>query len=72
VPVYDDVIGGVTNTTQRQWEPLWCKLNEQDQILHRRLLGLRGTPSVPKSVSPLRILDVLAWLEGKGKYPVPK
>jgi hypothetical protein len=72
VPIYDDVIGRVTQTMQRQWEPLWCKLNEQDQKLHRRLLGLQGTPGVPENLSPLRILDVVAWLEGKGIYPVPK
>jgi Family of unknown function (DUF6308) len=72
VPIYDDVIGRVTETTQRQWEPLWCKLNDHDQKLHRRLLGLQGTPGVPKHLSPLRILDVVAWLEGKGIYPAPE
>jgi hypothetical protein len=37
--------------------------------LHRRLQRLHQLAGLPTDVSPLRVLDVIAWLEGKDRGP---
>jgi hypothetical protein len=64
-PIYDSVVAAVTNAVEKQWEPMRLALRENDLALHRRLLRLRSEAGLPESVSPLRVLDVIAWLEGK-------
>jgi hypothetical protein len=64
-PIYDSVVAAVTNTVEQQWEPMRLALRENNLALHRRLLGLRSEADLPKEVTALRVLDVIAWLEGK-------
>jgi len=67
VPIWDTVIAVVTDAHDHQWEPLRAALQEDDHALHRRLLTLRDAAGLPADVSALRVLDVIAWREGKNK-----
>lgn len=68
VPVYDSVIREhVFNNSGVQWVPLWSALRADDGALHQRLLKLRAAAGLPDDVSPLRIFDVLAWMDGSGR-----
>ena len=64
-PIWDSVVAAVTGTAKQQWEPMRLALRENDRALHRRLLSLRDEAGLPAAVSATRVLDVLAWLEGK-------
>jgi hypothetical protein len=65
VPIYDSVVGAVTGTTRLQWEPLRQALRTDGRALHHRLIELRRAAGLPEAVSALRVLDVIAWREGK-------
>jgi hypothetical protein len=64
-PIYDSVVAAVTSTQQRQWEPLRQELRANNRELHARLLRLRATAGLSEQISPLRVFDVITWLEGK-------
>lgn len=66
-PIWDSVVAAVTDTVPAQWEPLRVALRADDLALHRRLLRLRDAAHLPAEVSALRILDVIAWREGKDR-----
>ncbi|RZT79061.1 hypothetical protein EV382_2257 [Micromonospora violae] len=66
-PIWDTVVAAVTDTVPAQWEPLRTALRANDCALHRRLLRLRDAAELPTEVSALRILDVIAWREGKDR-----
>ncbi len=63
-PIYDSVVARVIGSTA-VWEPLRVKLQD-DAGLHPRLVGLRDEIGLPSQVSPLRVFDVVTWMEGKG------
>jgi hypothetical protein len=67
VPIWDSVVAAVTDTVQSQWEPLRLALGANDSALHHRLIGLRDRLRLPKEISALRVLDVIAWREGKDR-----
>ena len=46
-------------------EPLRAAVRANEYALHDRLLRLRDQVGLPNAVSALRILDVIAWREGK-------
>ncbi|MGW5079558.1 DUF6308 family protein [Micromonospora echinospora] len=71
LPVWDQYIGQVTGCTGEHWEPLRQALRADERALHRRLLRLRDTAGLPRGVSPLRVLDVICWLEGKAAAKPP-
>ena len=64
-PIWVSVVATVTDTVTAQWEPLRVALRKDDQALHCRLLHLRDAGWLPGTVSPLRVLDVIAWREGR-------
>lgn len=66
-PIWDSVVSEVTDTKKAQWEPLRLALRADDCALHRRLLRLRDQAGLPGTVSALRVLDVIAWREGKDR-----
>jgi len=47
------------------WQPLNAALRTDDQALQKRLLELRAVANLPESISALRVLDVIAWRDGK-------
>lgn len=60
-------------TQKRHWEPIRQQLRLNDGALQERLLSLRDQAGLPSDVSALRVLDVIAWMEGKraGLQPKP-
>jgi hypothetical protein len=64
-PIFDSVVARVLGTAERHWQPIHHALAADDAALHRRLLRLRDAAGLSEEVSALRVLDVLAWLEGK-------
>ena len=64
-PIYDSVVAAVTGTRDRQWEPLREGLRADGGALHHRLLRLREAAELPPEVSALRVLDVVAWMDGR-------
>lgn len=65
-PVYDDVVGRQLGTKAGQIELIRLALRQDDGALHHRLIELRDRTGLDESVPALRILDVLAWMQGKG------
>lgn len=66
-PIWDTVVAELTGTWGSQWEPLRLALRDDDRALHRRLVRLRAAAGLPGQVTALRVLDVICWMEGKGK-----
>ena len=67
IPIWDSVIGGVTQAGDYFWEPLRQELRADDAALHRRLLRLRDQAGLSPSVTALRVFDVVCWMEGKDR-----
>ena len=65
VPIYDKVLRKVMGLEEGHWQPLNAALRADDQALQRRLLELRAAANLPESISALRVLDVIAWRDGK-------
>jgi hypothetical protein len=66
-PIWDSVVTKVTNTHDNQWEPVRAALDQETpggMRLHDRLVRLHSEAALDSAVSPLRILDVIAWMEG--------
>ena len=68
VPTYDSIVAAVTDTAKGQWEPLRMALRDEDRALQKRLLRLRQAAVLSDAVSALRVLDVIAWMEGKKAF----
>ncbi|MGI8535309.1 MAG: DUF6308 family protein [Mycobacteriales bacterium] len=66
-PIRDEVVGTVLGLGREFWEPLWRALRAQDGALDSRLGRLHAEAGLPPEVSRLRVLDVLAWSEGKDR-----
>ncbi|MGB3764527.1 MAG: DUF6308 family protein [Ornithinimicrobium sp.] len=66
-PIYDSVVARVTHTKREQWEPVRVALRADDRALHQRLVHLHSEARLSSQVPPLRVLDVVAWMEGKDK-----
>lgn len=67
IPIVDRVLKQTIFFGQRhQWAPLHAALVAEDRALHRTLLDLHRAAGLSEQVAPVRVLDVLAWLEGSG------
>ncbi len=66
-PIWDRVVAEVTGTQKQQWEPLREALSKQNGALQQRLIALHTAAGLPAAVTPLRVLDVIAWREGKDR-----
>ena len=66
-PIYDDVIGRELGTKSAHLEPVRVAMREDG--LQSRLLDLRARAGLDESVPVIRVLDVLAWMQGKGYKP---
>lgn len=67
LPIYDDVIGRELGTKSAHLEPVRVAMREDE--LQSRLLDLRARAGLDESVPVIRVLDVLAWMQGKGYKP---
>lgn len=69
IPIYDSVVGKAVygGTTRGYWKRLHAGLTANDAALHKHLISLRQEAGLETWVSPLRIFDVVAWLDASGK-----
>jgi Family of unknown function (DUF6308) len=65
IPVYDRVVKTVTGGDRNYWKPLCQALQADNKALHQRLVRLHREAGLPQAVSPLRVFDVIAWMEGQ-------
>lgn len=65
MPIRDGVVEQVLGLDRQFWEPLRTALRDDHCALDLRLASLRLKAGVAPDVSRIRILDVLAWTEGK-------
>lgn len=67
IPIYDTEINRSLGLNKgAHWVPLAAELQANDRRLHDRLVELHASAGLGPEVSPLRVLDVLAWRVGKG------
>lgn len=67
VPIMDSVVKrAIFSDTPFQWESLHKALGADNRKLHKHLLKLHCAANLSASVSPLRVFDVLAWMDGSG------
>ena len=64
IPVYDSVIDRAfgLGSSAGQWDYWYAVLTSNDRKLHKHLLTLRYEAGLPEQISPLRVLDVVAWM----------
>lgn len=69
IPIYDSVVGQAVygGTSRGYWTRLHAELTANRSALHRHLVSLREQAGLEERVSPLRIFDVIAWLDASGK-----
>lgn len=67
IPIYDSLVGDAVfgGTSVGQWSRLNAALRADNGALQRRLISLRQDAGLPDSISPLRIFDVIAWLDAR-------
>ncbi|WP_308203640.1 DUF6308 family protein [Gordonia rubripertincta] len=63
-PIWDTVVVEVLGTRSSHLVPIHATLS-QDAALRQRLQQARADVGLPRHVSELRILDVIAWMQGK-------
>lgn len=65
VPIIDSIVAWhAFRDSLYQWRPLQDALRANDRALQRRLVELKESAALPEAVSPLRIFDVLTWMDG--------
>ncbi|MET7675953.1 DUF6308 family protein [Streptomyces seoulensis] len=62
LPVYDRVVRCVLGTPSSFWLDLHHALRADDHALHHELLDLRERAGIPKTVSALRVCDIVLWM----------
>ncbi|MFD7785550.1 DUF6308 family protein [Streptomyces nojiriensis] len=63
LPVYDKVVRCALGRPRPSfWLTLHAALRADDRALHRRLLALREAAGVARTVSALRVCDVVVWM----------
>jgi len=64
LPVCDSVVWKVLELRVTFWIDLHTSLRANNGELHQRLLLIREMAGVGEHISPLRILDIVAWRHG--------
>lgn len=65
IPIFDDVLARtVFAGTANHWADLWSTLRDSQFALQQRLIDIREQAGLDASVSPLRVFDVCAWMDG--------
>jgi hypothetical protein len=65
LPIQDSVVVRVIGPTDNLWASLAEALREDDESLHKHLIRLRTVAGLPEWITPLRVFDVVTWMEGK-------
>lgn len=74
VPVYDNVIVRSLGAQERYWLPLREALTTlvheaSSETLDQKLRRLKRDAALPDAVSPIRVFDVIAWMEATRRSP---
>lgn len=69
IPIYDSLVGAAVygGSTIGYWTRMHAALTANDAMLHEQLVLLREQAGLEDYVSPLRVFDVIAWLDASGK-----
>ena len=71
VPIMDSVVKkAIFSDAKLQWESLHKALCANERKLHNHLLHLHSASNLSVRVSPLRVFDVLAWMDGSGQAEI--
>ncbi|MFJ8733460.1 DUF6308 family protein [Streptomyces bauhiniae] len=62
LPVYDRVVRCVLGSPSSFWLDLHSALRADGHALHHELLDLRERAGLPKTVSALRVCDIVLWM----------
>ncbi|WP_432533707.1 DUF6308 family protein [Kineococcus arenarius] len=66
IPVYDSVVKAVLGWSDGAfWRPLRDELSEADRSLWSSLEHLREAAGLPTGLTPLRVFDVVLWMDGQ-------
>ncbi|MFF9149458.1 DUF6308 family protein [Streptomyces sp. NPDC014861] len=68
LPVYDQVVRCAVGHPESFWSSLRAALAADGGALHKELLSLRDGVGVPKTVSALRVCDVVLWMSHAAKH----
>ncbi|WP_247706914.1 DUF6308 family protein [Streptomyces liliiviolaceus] len=68
LPVYDRVVRCAVGRPDSYWLALHAALRADDRLLHRDLLALRDAAGLPRSVSALRVCDVVVWMRHRNDH----
>ena len=69
VPIVDGVINTtIFNQSRNHWAQLHTALTADDCRLWKKLAEFKDLADLPKEVPAVRIFDVLAWMDGTGRY----
>lgn len=63
-PIWDTVVARHLDAWGSYIGPLRDELQKDAGALHQRLVDLRAAARLSSEVSPLRVFDVIAWMEG--------
>ena len=66
-PIWDSVVSQVLGTERAHLNPVREALRADDGALHHRLLSIREEAGLPGEISALRVVDVIAWMDGKNR-----
>ena len=66
--MYDSVIRSAFGLSDSggQWEYWFQMFTAEDKRLHDAMLELRDEAGLPDRISPLRVLDIVVWMEHRG------
>lgn len=64
-PIWDTVVARHLDAWGSYIGPLRDELQKDKGALHQRLVDLRAAARLSSEVSPLRVFDVIAWMEGR-------
>lgn len=69
IPAYDRTVRAVLGGEHYYWEPLRESLRSDGGALQERLLQIRDAAAVPAAISPIRVFDIITWMDGRGALP---
>jgi hypothetical protein len=68
IPVYDNVVQCAFGRPDGLWKWLLGLFADGSGQLNERLLAARSAAGVPAEVTPLRVLDVIAWMRHRADH----
>lgn len=70
VPVFDTLVNDLLRPVGGFWASINLAIRRNDNELNRHLVSLRGESGIGEDISPLRVLDVVAWRTARDAAPL--